>query len=175
MEGLKALDPEGIEALFNLTAKKRAKWYINEVEIEKDRWRFSVEPVDVEEDAEDVGHVAWEDEIFIALRTERGNLFIPLSPLKHIKAENRRYAVRWVPEGEPIVAVYGDVMVHALVMPVYKEFAGALRCMAGRMAAPMYVPEEEVAADAEARAEKLAALIHVTTDDGEKGRGDDMK
>jgi hypothetical protein len=86
-------------------------------------------------------------------------MFLPRSAVKHVKPENRRFGVRRAAGKWPIIACYGDALVSVLLSPVNVESARAMRCMAGRMAAPAWEPEEEKAATAEAKAEDLIKMM----------------
>lgn len=160
MEGVKNLDAEGVAALFGLSAKKRAAMEIRSVDMGDDP-RYSLEPTEGEtwEAVGEIGAIAWDDEIFISISTDRGVMFLPRSAVKHVKPENRRFSVRWDAGKWPIIACYGDALVSVLMTPVNLESARALRCMAGRMAAPAWEPEEEKAEAAETMAEDMLKMM----------------
>lgn len=160
VEGVKNLDADGVAALFGLSAKKRAAMEIRSVDMGDDP-RYSLEPTEGEtwEAVKEIGAIALDDEIIIAISTDRGVMFLPRSAVKHVKPENRRFGVRWAAGKCPIIACYGDALVSVLMAPVNPESARALHCMAGRMAAPAWEPEEEKAAAAEAKAEDLLKMM----------------
>lgn len=160
VEGVKNLDADGVAALFGLSAKKRAAMEIRSVDMGDDP-RYSLEPTEGEtwEAVKEIGAIAWDDEIFIAISTAGGVMFLPRSAVKHVKPENRRFGVRWAAGKWPIIACYGDALVSVLMTPMNLESERALRCMAGRMAAPAWEPEEEKAATAEAKAEDLLKMM----------------
>ena len=160
VEGVKNLDADGVAALFGLNAKKRASMEIRSVDMGDDP-RYSLEPTEGEtwEAVKEIGAIALDDEIFIAISTAGGVMFLPRSAVKHIKEENRRFRVRWAGGEWPIIACYGGALVSVLLTPVNLESARAMRSMAKRMAAQAWEPEEEKAATAEAEAEDMLKMM----------------
>lgn len=159
------LDIDVVVELFNMTGKKRAGMYMTEQVVSDPR--FSITPVEGEEETDEIGAILWCDEIYLALKSARGTLFIPYVAVKHIKAESRRYGIRWRFD-RPLVAVYGDLTCSALVLPLSDESAENIRRDAMAMAGPRYIwPDQgRDAADAEDAAE--AMLRNMVT-----GAGDD--
>ena len=157
VDGLK-LDEDGLAALFDLSDKKRRAWNMGE-RIATDP-RFGAVPVEGEEDTDAVGAQVYCDEVFLALPSRRGLLYIPFEPVRHIKEDKRRYAVRWEND-RPLVAVYGDLTCSVLVLPVADEDALTLQRLAGKMAGDPYLwkyrgmGDEAEAATAEDAAEAM--------------------
>lgn len=153
VDGVKNLTAEGLAALFDLDIKKLANMEIRNVDMSHDA-RYGVAPMPGEEEAEAIGAIAWDDQIFIAIGTRTGVMFVPRSPVKHIKEENRRFGVRRAANSWPIIACYGDMLASVLMAPVAQEHARTMRCMAGRMAAPAWEPEDAAAERSAAQAEE---------------------
>lgn len=157
VDGLK-LDEDALAALFDLSDKKRRAWNMGE-RIETDP-RFSAVLVEGEEDTDAVGAQVYCDEVFLALPSRRGLLYIPFDSVRHIKEDKRRYAVRWAND-RPLVAVYGDLTCSVLVLPAPDEEALTLQRLAGKMAGSPYMWEhrgmgdEADAATAEDAAEAM--------------------
>ena len=157
VDGLK-LDEDALAALFDLSDKKRLAWIMGERPVTDPR--FGAVPVEGEEDTDVVGAQVFCDEVFLALPSRRGLLYIPFEPVRHIKEDKRRYAVRWAND-RPLVAVYGDLTCSVLVLPVADEDALTLQRLAGKMAGDPYLREyrgmgdEADAATAEDAAEAM--------------------
>lgn len=153
VEGLR-VDEEAVAALFNLTHKQRDDMYIRQNPMKDPRW--STDWVDGEETAKEAGMLLYHGDVFVAIRCSEGVLWIHYDAVKHIKEDYRAFAVRWK-NGEPIVAVYGDLFCEALVMPLDNRSSGEMHEMAAKMAgaAWKYPDPEKEAAEAEEAAEDL--------------------
>lgn len=156
------VDVDGLKALFNLTEKQETKIQMREVAIADPRYqRYMMEDED-EEQSDELGAMLFGDEVFVALKSRRGNLFIPYSSVKHIKEENRFYGVRWA-AGFPLVAAYNGFTCAALVLPLSNGWGDLLQHKAERMAGPRFVwPDEADRAEAAAEAmvnEKMEQLV----------------
>lgn len=164
VEGLR-LDLEAVVKLFDLTDKQRDKMIMTEKPTSDPR--FSFMPVEGEEETREAGAMVFRDAIYIGLPSSAGMLYIPYEAIRHIKADYRRYAIRWR-HGRPMVAVYADMLCSALMMPLDNRSAEEMRGIARKLSEPTYEwpdPEQE-AADAEAEAE--AMLARMTGEDGEE-------
>lgn len=152
VEGIR-LDVDGLKALFNLTKKQETKIQMREAVVADPRYaRYMMED---EEQSDELGAMMIGGELFLALKSARGNLFIPYSSVKHIKDENRFYGVRWG-YGRPLVAAYNGLTCAALVLPLSNDWGDLLQHRAERMAAPRFVWPDE-ADEAEAAAEAMLA------------------
>lgn len=149
VEGI-TVDVDGLKALFNLTEKQETKIQMREVAIADPRYaRYMMED---EEQSDELGAMLFGDEVFVALKSRRGNLFIPYSSVKHIKEENRFYGIRWA-AGFPLVAAYNGFTCAALVLPLSNGWGDVLSHRAEKMAAPRFVwPDEADRAEAAAEA-----------------------
>lgn len=152
VEGIR-VDAEGLSALFNLTEKQKAKIQMRESVVTDPR--YSLFRKDGEEGSDELGAILCGGEIIIALKSVRGNLFIPYSSVKHIKDENRFYGVRW-DGNRPLVAVYRGFKAEAIVVPLSNGWSDLLQHRAERMAAQRYEWPDK-AAEAEAAAEAMLA------------------
>ena len=107
-----------IPALFDINDKQQEKVSIRE--IFQDDERFTIEPMDGEEQLEDLGLV-WEDGKFLrALKGADGIIFIDAALTKPGENKDGKfiYCLRKRPGSSfPLVACYGDMLVSALVMP----------------------------------------------------------
>lgn len=153
VEGLR-MDEEAVAALFNLTHKQRDDMYIRQKPMKDPRW--STDWVDGEEAAKEAGMLVYHGDVFVAIRSSEGVLWIPYDAVKHIKEDYRAFAVRWK-NGEPIVAVYGGLFCEALVMPLDNRSSGEMHEMAAKMAGNVwkYPDPDKEAAEAEEAAEDL--------------------
>lgn len=152
VEGIR-LDVAGLSALFNLTEKQEAKIQMRECVVCDPR--YSLYRCEGEEDSDEIGAMVCGGEIFLALKSVRGNLFIPYSSVKHIKDENRFYGIRW--DGHrPLVAVYQGFGAAALVLPLSNGWSDLLQDRAGKMAASRYEWPDD-AAEIERQAEAMLA------------------
>ena len=171
VEGLR-LDVEAIVKLFDLTDKQRGKMAMTEKPTSDPR--FCETPFDGEEETQEAGAMVFRDEIYIGLPSRDGLLYIPYEAIRHIKADYRRYAIRWR-YGRPMVAVYADMLCSALIMPLDNRSAAEMRGIARKLTEPTYEwPDmEQEAADAEAEAEAMLARMmgedRYGEDDGEAG------
>ena len=161
--GLK-LTVKGLEELFNLSEKQLDKILI--VESKSEDMRFERYQMAGEEQTDEAGALDYRGQLFLALPSERGNLFIPYNYVKHIRSDYRGYGIRW-DCGRPLVAVYDGFEVGALVNPMSDGNAEILHEAAARLAAPRFVWPEEDAAEAERRAEQIAGQMAMTDPDGE--------
>ena len=161
IEGLR-LDVDAMEALFNLTEKKRADMIMGETENDDGRFYSGALPGD--EQAIEVGRIVYLDEIYIALTSSGGMLYVPIEPIKHIREDYRSFAVRWMEE-TPLVAVYDGMFVGAMCVPLGTWDAAKLNSIAGQIAAPHYrwPDSKDHAARAEADAEKMMKDMEVAT------------
>lgn len=157
VEGLR-LDLDGLEALFDLTEKKRANLYMREGT--SDDARLDATDREGDEPAKEAGKLVYLDELFIALETGRGIVYIPEGPIKHVKDDKRFYVVRWHDSG-PLVAVFQGLFVEALCVPLGNGDAESINRSATRMGAPRYVwPDRNAeAAVAERAAEAMMKRI----------------
>ena len=145
------VDVDGLKALFNLSEKQETKIQMREVAIADPRYaRYMMED---EEQSDELGAMLFGGEVFLALKSARGNLFIPYSSVKHIKEDNRFYGVRWG-YGRPLVAAYNGFTCAAIVLPLSTSWGDLLQHRAERMAAPRFVWPDE-ADEAEAAAEAM--------------------
>lgn len=157
VDGLK-LDEDALAALFDLSNKQRQAWNLGERIVHDPR--FSAVPVEGEEETDAVGAQVYCDDVFLALPSRRGMLYIPFEPVRHIKEDKRLYAVRWAYD-RPLVAVYGGHTCSVLVLPVADEDALTLQRLAGKMAGDPYrweyrgMGDEADAAEAEDAAEAM--------------------
>lgn len=159
IEGLR-LDEDALEALFNLPEKKRADMCV--VEAKSDDIRLYSEELSTDEQAREVGRIVYLDEIYIALTSSGGMLYVPIDPIKHIREDYRSFAVRWK-DDTPLVAVYEGMFISALCVPLGTRDAAKLNSIAGEIAAPHYRWPDKMddAARAEVEAEKLAGRMGV--------------
>lgn len=162
VEGLTIPDADALAALFDLSLKQRETWYMSESAGSDPRFRR--EPVQGEEQVKVVGAQVWGDEVYLAMPSSRGMLWVPFEPVRHIKEDARGYAVRWSESWRPLVAVYNGLLCQVLILPLNDEEQLALQRNARAMAAPLYQWDDPVAR-AEAEAEALAAAM--TEEDGE--------
>lgn len=160
VEGLTIPDADALAALFDLGLKQIETWYMGESAGLDPRFRR--EPVPGEEQVKVAGAQVWGDEVYLAMPTSRGLLWVPFEPVRHIKEDARGYAVRWSESGRPLVAVYNGLLCQVLILPLKEP--SALQRHARAMAAPLYKWDDPVAR-AEAEAEALAAAM--TEEDGE--------
>ena len=117
VEGIR-LNADMIPALFDISEKKQQIISIREMPI-PDEERFTLEPMQGEEELEDLGLI-WHDGDFLrVLNGEDGLLFIDAALTK--PGENKEgkftYFARKKEGRTPIVACYGDMLVSAIVMP----------------------------------------------------------
>lgn len=107
-----------IPALFDINEKKQEKISIREIFMDDER--FSLEPMDGEEELEDLGLV-WDcGSFFRALKGKDGIIFIDAALTKPGENKDGKfiYCLRERPGNAfPMVACYGDMLVSALVMP----------------------------------------------------------
>ena len=160
VEGLR-LDADALEALFDLPEKKRADMVTGEMKTEDER--FYSGALSDDETAREVGRIVYLDEIYIALTSSGGTLYVPIEPIRHIREEYRTFAVRWL-DDTPMVAVYQGMFVTALCVPLGTWDAAKLNSIAGEIAAPHYRwPEKKDAATerAEAAAEAMKIMMEV--------------
>lgn len=168
VDGLR-VDEEAVAALFNLTQKQRTNMYMGESTTSDPRFTFT--PLEGEEHTDEAGAMVWDDnEVYVAIPSSRGTLWIPHAAIRHIKPESRRYAVRWRRD-RPLVAVYGDLFCQVLIMPLSNVFTEPMRKRAGMMSAPTYQwPDlDREAAEAEEAAEALLKKIDAGEADDEPG------
>ena len=132
VEGLTIPDTDALAALFDLSAKQRETWYM--VECARVEQRFRREPVPGEEPVKVAGAQVWGDEVYLAMPTSRGLLWVPFEPVRHIKEDARGYAVRWSESGCPMVAVYNGLLCQVLILPLNDEEPLALQRNARAMA-----------------------------------------
>lgn len=171
VEGLR-LDLEAVVKLFDLTDKQRDKMIMTEKPTSDPR--FSFMPVEGEEETREAGAMVFRDAIYIGLPSSAGMLYIPYEAIRHIKADYRRYAIRWR-HGRPMVAVYADMLCSALMMPLDNRSAEEMRGIARKLSEPTYEwpdPEQE-AADAEAEAEAMLARMIGEDEEGDGDNGED--
>lgn len=126
-----------IASLFNLTEKQieRARIIIRDT----DSVRFTEAASADEEEVEELGAIYSGGNLYIALSSEAGAIWINAEYLKPVRDDYRRYYVRWHDDGgDPIIAVYDDLMTcKALVLPMSPTGAEALRMGAGKLCAPV--------------------------------------
>ena len=171
VEGLR-LDVEAVAKLFDLTDKQRGKMSMAEKATSDPR--FCETPFDEEEETREAGAMVFRDAIYIGLPSSAGMLYIPYEAIRHIKADYRRYAIRWR-HGRPMVAVYADMLCSALMMPLDNRSAEEMRGIARKLSEPTYEwpdPEQE-AAEAEAEAEAMLARMLGEDGEGEADEGED--
>ena len=151
------LDVDGLEAIFNLTAKQLADTYICE-RVTSDL-RFRRAPMEDEETSREIGAVMLRGELVLALTSSRGMLYIPFNEVRHVKEDYRYYGIRWA-YGRPLVAVYRGMMIEALVLPMGNEDADAIRHKAEGMVHSFHWPDDvEDVAGAEQAAEAMAEEV----------------
>lgn len=126
-DGAGAYPVEGIEiskaalpALCNFDADELGKISLSEALIADDR--FTLEPVPHEQDCEDLGLVYALGQLFRALRTPNGILFIDATELRPAegKAGIDRFAVRENANGK-LIAAYRGLLAKALIAPVQPD------------------------------------------------------
>lgn len=117
VEGIQ-ITPDIIPVIFDIDEKKRQKITIHEMDA-PDEERFTLEPMQGEEELEDLGLVWHSGTFFRALRGEDGLLFINTALTK--PGENKegkfRYCARKREGRVPLVACYGDMLCSAIVYP----------------------------------------------------------
>lgn len=122
VEGVRITE-DSIPALFDLAQKQADKMSIREISILDER--FSVEPVDGERELEDWGAVWYAGDLYRAMGSAAGLLMVPIAALK--PAENKagmlRFFERISPDGNILIACYGDMLVSGIVSPVDAKFA----------------------------------------------------
>lgn len=155
VEGMR-MSLEALEALFNLSEKQRENMAF--LCGPADDPRLCATEADGEEWAREAGKLVFMDAVFIALATPRGVMYIPNDPIKHIRDDYRRYAVRWR-GGEPMVAVYGNLFVEALCLPLGNAEAAAANRTAAEMAGARYTWPENGTGGAEEAAEAMAEAM----------------
>lgn len=123
VEGI-TIHQDAIPALFDLKPKREKEMRIEELE-----WadaRYTIEPQsDYEVPLEEIGQVLAGGNIWIALKNDRGMMFIRSDALKPINGKDGRYTFmeRWARYEGPMVAVYGDMLTGGLIKPVYGQAA----------------------------------------------------
>lgn len=153
------ISEEAIPELFNLNDKQIGKWTINERE-STDPW-LDAYPRDDDIQLEEIGRVMLYDETLVALSGKAGMVLINARYVKPVRTAYRRYFMRTLADGMPIVAVFDDVMCTALVLPISAYGNRQIQELAERIAGtPWAVPTDD-GADAEAAAEKIAAEMGV--------------
>ena len=141
VEGIR-IHEGALAALFDLTPKQ-----VKEMRIEELDWsdeRFTVEPQnDYELPLEEIGHVLAMGDIWVALKNDKGVLFIRADELKPIDGKDGRYTFmeRWARYEGPMVAVYGDMLTGGLIQPVYGK--GAEDMIRGPLRAILETPIRE--------------------------------
>lgn len=123
--GAAAWPVEGIEieegsvgALFDIPEKKQGLVSITRREYADGR--FQAEPMeDYEMELKDLGDILYRGNVYKALKNDEGVMLIDIRWLKPVQAGNGyRYCERYAQGREPLVAVYGDLLAGALIMPM---------------------------------------------------------
>lgn len=152
------LTAEGLMELFNLSNKQRAETGFYESVSPDDR--FTRDKMPLEETTREAAVLMLYGQLVVALPSSAGMLFIPFEPIRHIKADYRRYAIRWK-DGRPLVAVYQGMFCEALVVPCGNTDAEAARKMAEDMLLVFHwrdgKPEEAEADAVDEAVEQLVA------------------
>ncbi len=126
-DGAGAYPVEGIEiskaalpALCNFDANELDKILLSET-VSADE-RFSLEPVPHEQNCEDLGMVYAFGQLFRALRTPNGILFIEAAELRPVEGKDGidRFAVRENESGK-LLAAYRGLLAKALIVPTSPE------------------------------------------------------
>ena len=107
-----------VPALFDINDKQQEKITINE--IFQDDERYTIEPMDGEEQLEDLGLVYDCGNFYRALKGKDGIVFIDAALTKPGENKDGKfvYCLRARPGvAFPLVACYGDMLVSAIVMP----------------------------------------------------------
>lgn len=153
VEGLR-LDLDGLDALFDLPEKKRLQMAMREGT--SDDARLYQMDREGDEPAKPVGKLVYMDELVIALETSQGIVYIPESPIHHVKEDKRDYVVRWSENG-PLVAVFKGLFVEALCVPLGNSYAESVSKLAASMGTAWYAWPDKAAeaAAAEAVAEEM--------------------
>lgn len=124
------LTAEGLMELFNLSNKQRAE--IGFYESVSPDERFTRDKMPMEEMTKEAAVLMLYGQLVVALYSHAGMVFIPYEPIRHIKEDYRRYAIRWK-DGRPLVAVYQGMFCEALVVPCGNGDAEAARKIAEDM------------------------------------------
>ena len=117
VEGIR-LTKEMIPALFDISDKQQDKIIIQEMDTADER--YTLEPMEGEEELKDLGLVWNSGNFYRALKGEAGVLFIDTALTK--PGENKEgkfayYARRKPGSNIPLVACYGDMLASAIVLP----------------------------------------------------------
>lgn len=123
VEGIR-ITKEAIPAIFDIPQKKLEGMHIDEAAYQDPR--FTIEPQnDTELQLEELGSVLSGGSVWTALKNDRGLVFINADYLKPVASKTGHYTYmeRWDVNRGPLVAVYDDFFVGALIMPVYGQNA----------------------------------------------------
>jgi len=168
VEGVR-LTVESIPALFDLTPKQTDAVQIREVNMEDTR--LSVEPVDGERELEDWGAVWYAGELYRAMGSAYGLLMVPVSSLK--PAENKNGVLRFFervrPDGNILIACYGDMLVSGIVAPVDTKCAEAIMRQIQTMSLQTVRASASPETDAQAEAAERAAEEAIRRDQQRMG------
>ncbi len=125
VEGVR-IAADSIPALFDLAQKQADKMSIRETSVLDER--FSVEPMVGERELEDLGAVWYAGDLYRVMGSAQGLLMVPVSALK--PAENKegmlQFFERISPDGNILIACYGDMLVSGIVSPVDAKHAEAI-------------------------------------------------
>lgn len=118
VEGIQ-LEAAMIPALFDISDKQQSMIAIRELPV-PDEERFTLEPMQGEEELEDMGLILHDGGLIRALRGEDGLLLIDSDLTKPGANKEGKFVYRARKrEGRtPLVACYGDMLVSAIVMPI---------------------------------------------------------
>ena len=125
VEGVR-ITADSIPALFDLAQKQADKMSIREISVLDER--FSVEPMGGERELGDLGAVWYAGDLYRVMGNAQGLLMVPVSALKPAESKYGmlRFFERISPEGNILIARYGDMLVSGLVSPVDAKHAEAI-------------------------------------------------
>jgi hypothetical protein len=142
-----------IAALFDLTPKQAEDVQVYEYTVHDTRLTIEPQP-DTEKAAGDIGAVWYSGELFGCWGSGSGLIFVPVATLK--PAENKmgdlEFYERVDERGNILIAVYGNMLVSALVCPATQKTAESI--MAQVQAVALQTIRTSASPDPEAAAEK---------------------
>lgn len=98
---------------------------------------------DIEELLQDLGDVLYGDEIFRALLSEKGLLFIAFKYLKPLKSDEYMEFYLREKDGHRLVAVYKGMFASALIVPIVGEWAETMQEKLIKITKAPIIPEKK--------------------------------